>query len=513
MAVAIAFVAFTVLICAWMALNWLWLRPKKLEKQLRQHGYQGNSYRFWSGDKKEERSMLTEAESKPIPLYNHDIAPRVVPFLHKHVSSYGKKSFMWNGPSPTMIVMDAEMIKEILNKFNIYQKAKTNPLFQLLIYGLPFYEGDKWAKHRRLLNPAFHNEKLKCMLPAFDLCCCEMIKKWQEMILEGRNSCELDVWPSLHKLTSDVISRTAFGSSYEDGTKVFELQVQQAHLAVETIRSPYIPGSWFLPTKRNRRMKEIDRQVRLVLKGIIHKKTKALKSGKGCTDDLLGILLEANHKEAELGDQNVGMSIDDVIEECKAFYFAGQETTSVLLVWTMILLSMHPNWQDRAREEVNQVIGEDKVNVDHLNRLKVVTMILYEVLRLYPPVPILNRNKYDGTELGELTLEAGTEIVVPTIIIHQDHHIWGADAKEFNPERFLKGVLNATNGQTAAFFPFGGGPRICIGQNFAMLEAKLAMAKILKNFSFELSASYTHAPISALTIQPQYGAILILHKL
>lgn len=141
-------------------------------------------------------------------------------------------------------------------------------------------------------------------------------------------------------------------------------------------------------------------------------------------------------------------------------------------------------------------------------------MILYEVLRLYPPVPALIRKKYNGTELhGLTTLQDEMEIVVPTILIHHDHNIWGADAKEFNPERFSKGVLNATNGQTAAFFPFGGGPRICIGQNFAMLEAKLAMAKILKNFSFQLSPSYTHAPISALTIQPQFGASLILHKL
>ncbi|KAK1401744.1 Cytochrome P450, family 72, subfamily A, polypeptide 15 [Heracleum sosnowskyi] len=513
MAAAIVAIAFAAL--AWMALNWLWLRPKKLEKQLRQQGFQGNSYRFWFGDKKEEESMLTEARSKPIPLH-HDIAPRILPFLHKHVSSYGNKSFMWRGPSPRMIIMDPEMIKEILNKSYIYQKPQMNPLFKLFIYGIPFLEGDKWAKHRRLLNPAFHTEKLKCMLPAFDLSCCKMIKKWQEMLLEGKNSCELDVWPSLQTLTSDVISRTAFGSSYEEGSRVFELQIEQSKLAVQASRLPYIPGWRFLPTKMNRRMKEIDKQVRSVLKGVIDKKTKAMKSGIGCTDDLLGILLEANYKEVKHGNKDVGMSIEDVIDECKVFYFAGQETTSVLLVWTMILLSKHPNWQNRAREEVNQVIGNDKVNVDHLNRLKVVTMILYEVLRLYPPVSMILRKKKknDGNELGDLsTLQAEMDIILPILLIHHDPDIWGADVKEFNPERFSKGVLNATNGQIAAYFPFGGGPRICIGQTFALLEAKLGMVRILKNFSFELSASYTHAPSTRITVQPQYGASLILHKL
>ncbi|KAK1401745.1 Secologanin synthase [Heracleum sosnowskyi] len=516
MAVAIlVFVASTLLICAWMALNRLWLKPKKLEKQLRQHGFQGNSYRFWFGDKKQELAMLIEAKSKPIPLYHHDIAPRVVPGLHKIVSDYGKKTFTWIGPSPSLIVMDPEMIKEILNKNYIYQKPLTNfALLKLFVYGLPLYEGDKWAKHRRLLNPAFHYQKLKGMLPAIDFSCSEMIKKWEKMIMEGRNTCELDVWPSLQAFTSDVISRTAFGSSYEEGSRVFELQVEQSQLVVEGLALPYIHGSRFLPTKRNRRMKEIDRQVRLLLRGIIDKKMKAMRSGNGSTDDLLGILLEANSQELEHGNNNAGMSIEDVIEECKVFYVVGQETTSILLVWTMILLSMYPSWQDRARKEVDEVIGNDKVTVDHLNHLKVVTMILFEVLRLYPPNSVLVRKKSKGTQLGDLTtLQAEVGLVLPIILVHLDQDIWGADAKEFNPERFSKGVLHATNGQTAAYFPFGAGPRICIGQNFTMLEAKVALANILRNFSFELSPSYAHAPYNSITVKPQYGASLILHRL
>ncbi|KAL8155498.1 cytochrome P450 CYP72A219-like [Apium graveolens] len=508
-------VASVLLLCAWTALYRLWLKPKKLEKQMRQHGFQGNPYRFWFGDKKEEVAMLIEANSKPLPLYHHDIAPRVIPVLHKLVSHYGKKAFTWVGPTPRLIVTDPEMIKEILNKNYIYQKPKTNfPLLKLFVYGLPLYEGDKWAKHRRLLNPAFHYEKLKGMLPAIDFSCSEMIKKWQEMILEGRNACVLDVWPSLQAFTCDVISRTAFGSSYEEGSRVFELQVEQCQLVVEGLGLPYIPGSRFLPTKRNRRMKEIDRQVRILVKGIIDKKMKVMKSGKVSTTDLLGIMLEANSQEVEQGNKNAGMSIDDIVEECKMFYVVGQDTTSILLVWTMILLSMYPSWQDRARKEIDEVIGNDKVNVDHLNQLKVVTMILYEVLRLYPPNSVLVRKKSKGTQLGVLkSLQAEMGLVLPINLVHVDQDIWGADAKEFNPERFSKGIMNATNGQTAAYFPFGLGPRICIGQNFTMLEAKIAMAKILKTFSFELSPSYTHAPYNCLTVKPQYGASLILHRL
>ncbi|WOG91790.1 hypothetical protein DCAR_0311042 [Daucus carota subsp. sativus] len=509
-AVAILVVATTTV--AWRVLNWVWFRPKKFEKHLKKQGFHGNSYRFLYGDTKEHMSMLMATRSEPIPI-SHDVPSRTAPFLCKLVREYGKRTFFWLGPVPRISIMNPEMVKEVLNHNFDYPKTKLHPIFKMFVQGLPSIDGGKWTTHRRLLNPAFHTEKLKGMLPAFDLCCHEMTIKWMEMIGEERNSCEIDVWPSLQTLTSDVISRTAFGSSYQEGQKVFELQTEQADHAFKAVQSVYLPGSRYLPTKRNKRMKEIDKEVRFLLGGIIDKKMKAMKAGEDGTNDLLGILLEANSKELGQGNRNVGMSIDDVIEECKVFYVAGQETTSILLVWTLVLLSMYPDWQDRARKEVLQVIGDDKADMSHLNHLKIVTMILYEVLRLYPPASALIRQINKEITLADITLLPGMQIVLPISQIHHDHDIWGADAEEFKPERFSEGVSKATNNHVAAFFPFGGGPRICIGQNFALLEAKLAMATILRKFSFELSPSYKHAPVNKLTLQPEYGASLILHKL
>ncbi|KAM2786700.1 hypothetical protein PS2_007565 [Malus domestica] len=507
-------VGITVIIIAgaWRLLNWLWLRPKKLERYLRQQGLTGNSYRFYTGDMKEISTMIKQAYSKPVSL-SHDIAPRVIPFDYQLVNTYGKNYFVWMGPTPRVNITDPEDMKTILTKMDDFPKPKANPLIKLLATGIALCEGEKWAKHRRIINPVFHIEKLKRMLPEFYQSCSEMIVEWESLVLK-EGSCELDVWPYFENMTADVISRTAFGSSYKEGRKIFQLLKEQAKLAIKVVQSVYVPGARFLPTKINMKMKEIDREIRALLMGIINRREDAIRAGEATKDDLLGVLMESNLNEIKEHGNNkkVGMSMHDVIEECKLFYFAGQETTSVLLVWTMVLLSQYQNWQDRAREEVLQVFGSNKPEFDGIIHLKVVTMILHEVLRLYPALTVMTRTTNKKTQLSKYSLPAGVEVALSTLLVHHDKQLWGDDAHEFKPERFSEGISKATKNKFM-YFPFGGGPRNCIGQNFAMVEAKLALSLILQHFTFELSPSYAHAPSSNLIIQPQFGAHIILHKL
>ncbi|KAG9447488.1 hypothetical protein H6P81_013616 [Aristolochia fimbriata] len=496
----------------------IWWKPMKLERLLRKQGIVGPPHKLIYGNLNEIAAENHKARSEPMP-FSHNIVTRVAPYLQHSAEKYGKLFVIWFGTHPRVTLFDPDLIREVLsNKFGHFEKPKANPFVKLFVGGLAIHEGEKWAKHRRIINPAFHVEKIKRMLPSFSASCEELITKWQKVMDPDHGcSCEVNVWPELQQLTGDVISRSAFGSNYKEGNRIFKLQSEQAALMMQAANSIYFPGFQYVPTKKNLRRKEIDREVRTLLTGIIKKKEKAMKMGESATDDLLGLLIETNLKESDIdveGGKSKRLTVEDVIEECKLFYFAGQETTSVLLTWTMIVLSVHSDWQARAREEVLQIFGKNKPDYDGLSRLKIVSMILYEVLRLYPPVVNLIRTpvRREMKIGGGITIPTGVQLCLPILLVHHDKEIWGEDADEFNPERFSKGVSNASKYQTA-FVPFGWGPRICIGQNFALTEAKLALSMILQNFWFELSPAYVHAPFSVVTIQPQHGAQINLHRI
>ncbi|XP_071733131.1 cytochrome P450 CYP72A219-like [Rutidosis leptorrhynchoides] len=512
MGVGLIVVVLLLALTTWRFLNLLWFKPKKIEKLLRAQGLKGSRYKFMFGDMKEMAQMTRQARSKPIGL-DDDIVVRVSPFVHKTVEAYGKICFTWMGSKSMVHIAEPAMAREILTNFSTFQKSRgANPLIRKLMKGLIDVEAEQWIKHRKIINPAFHPEKLKNIVPAFYMSCNEMIDKWGGM-LTVKSSCEVDVWPYLQDMTNDVISRAVFGDSYEEGKKIFELQQKMIELVLKSAQSPYIPGLRFLPTEGNKKMKLISQKVTISINSIIDRRLLLTKAGKCDDNDLLGTLLNTSENEIiQDKNKNSGLKTEEIIEECKLFYLAGQETTRNLLVWTMVLLSQHTNWQTRARNEVLQVFGDKPPDFERLRRLKIVNMILSEVLRLYPPLTQIGRTVHKETKLGDLTLPSGTLLQINVLHLHHDRDIWGDDVKEFKPERFSESVAKVTGGQ-ACYLPFSTGPRVCIGQNFAMLQAKMTIAMILQRFAFELSPSYSHAPHFVFTLQPQLGAYLILRKL
>ncbi|XP_020236595.1 cytochrome P450 CYP72A219 isoform X1 [Cajanus cajan] len=484
--------------------NNIWWRPRSTEKLLRQQGIRGSSYKLFNGDISDMKNSALKASSKAISL-NHQIVPRVIPFIHKMVQQHGNVSLCWFGRRPRLIVVDAELTRLVLtNKNGHFTKPPRNPLVKILTQGLSSLEGEAWTKRRRLVTSAFQLQKLKAMVPAFSSSCHNMIQRWEKLV-EPNGSFELDVSSEFDVLAGDVIARTAFGSSYQEGKKIFELQKEQAILVSEALNNIYIPGFRFLPTKKNKRRYNLDVQIKAMLRDIIQKKEQVMREeGKLKENDLLSILLQCR-------DQNNSLTTEDVIEECKLFYFAGQVTTANTLAWTMIVLSMHPDWQEKARAEVLGIFGKKAPDFEGINHLKIVSMILYEVLRLYPPITVINKYNWCETRVGNMSIPAGVEVCLPLLLLHYDGNYW-EKPEEFNPVRFTEGVSKASKDHIA-FYPFGWGPRICPGQNFAFLEAKMALATILQHFSFQLSPSYAHAPSNSITLKPQFGAPIVIRRI
>ncbi|KAK4841196.1 hypothetical protein QYF36_000469 [Acer negundo] len=226
-------------------------------------------------------------------------------------------------------------------------------------------------------------------------------------------------------------------------------------------------------------------------------------------NDFFGSLLQAYHDT----DKTNKITIDDMIDECKTFYIGGHETTTSLLTWTILLLAIHTDWQEKLRKEVFELFGKQNPKSDSIGRLKTMSMVVNETLRLYPPAVQIMRRINREVRLGKLTLPVNMEAYIPIIAVHHNPDIWGEDVHLFNPHRFSQGLAKATNNNTAAFLPFGLGPRTCVGFNFAITEAKIALSMILQRYKFNLSPNYIHSPTQILTTCPQHGLQIILHSL
>ncbi|XP_057780461.1 cytochrome P450 734A1-like [Salvia miltiorrhiza] len=217
--------------------------------------------------------------------------------------------------------------------------------------------------------------------------------------------------------------------------------------------------------------------------------------------------------ESGRSDDPSAVTDNDVVEECKTIFFAGTHTTSAMLTWTALLLAMHIHWQDEARQEVLRVCGaRDTPTKDDLAKLKLLGMIINESVRLYPPVVAMIRRAKEDVQLSGIHIQQGTELLIPIIAVHHDSSRWGDDVHDFNPMRFAEGATQAAD-HPMAFLPFGSGARRCIGQNLAILEAKLAIVMILRRFSLQLAPKYRHTPSVVTLLHPQHGAPIVFTKL
>ncbi|CAO2834000.1 unnamed protein product [Amaranthus hypochondriacus] len=344
----------------------LWV-PWRIQHHFKNQGIVGPPYYPILGNTGQIRRLYTEAQSKPMQIGLHDISKRVMPFYHKWSAQYGKTFLYWFGSKPMLAISDPDMIKEVLMNTNndCFARLKFNPLSKMLFGdGLVGLEGHQWAFHRRIATQAFNMETVKSWIPDIVGSTQKTLRNWEEN--KGpQEEFEVEVHQELHNLSADIISRTAFGSNYEEGKQIFELQQQQMHLVSLALRSIYIPGFRFLPTAKNRERWRLDKETRDSIRLLImknHTETEA--------NNLVSLLMSAIEYDSEDGKER-RLSIDEVIDECKTFYFAGKETTANLLTWALILLATHQEWQIEARKEVLQICGVDGIpTIQNINDFK-----------------------------------------------------------------------------------------------------------------------------------------------
>ncbi|KAG2702541.1 hypothetical protein I3760_06G094800 [Carya illinoinensis] len=498
------------LIALFNGLHKLWWIPNRIQTQMGLQGIRGPSYRFIHGSTKEILSIKKEAMNRPMINLSHDILSRVQPHIQSWINIYGKMYLQWYGCKAQLVITEPELIKEILNnRDGAYQKGKAEGYIKKLLGdGLVTSQGEKWAKMRKLANHAFHADRLKSMIPAMISSVEVMLERWKSH--EGK---EIDVFQEFSQTTSEVISRTAFGSSYLDGMEVFQILARMTLISSRNVYKLRFPGiSKVYKTDDEIESEKLEKDLRNYILEMVKKREEKVMTGKIASfgDDFLGLLVKAHHD----AEANKRISVEDMVDECKTFYFAGQETTNGLLAWTVFLLAIHTDWQEKARKEVLEIFGHQNPKPDGITKLKTTSMIIHESLRLYPPVVTISRKVERKVRLGlSLTLPADLIVFIPTIAVHHNPQIWGEDVHLFKPQRFTEGVAKATNNNTAAYVPFGMGSRNCVGFNFATTEAKIALSMILQRYAFTLSPAYVHSPVQHLTLRPQHGVQVMLHSL
>ncbi|KAI3872686.1 hypothetical protein MKW92_012014 [Papaver armeniacum] len=487
----------------WKLFKLLIWRPYVVTRFFEKQGIRGPPYSVLSGSLPEIKKLKKEARNMVLDLNSHDIIPKVLPYYLKWTSEYGKPFLYWYGADPRICITDPELAKQVLsNKFAVAMIGK----------GLALVTGMDWVKHRRVVNPAFNTDKLKAMARRMAACTLSKLQGWEHQLVCSKDRFkEIDIRRDFQILTGDIIAHTAFGSSYLEGKAVFETQRELQPYVLASATDIYIPGRQYIPTWSNRQTWKLDSKIRrTTVRSIVESRLK--KGGEsGYGDDLLGLLMGVS-EPTSLKQADLKLNMHEIVEECKTFYFAGHETTSNLLTWTVYLLSLHPEWQKRLREEVLKECGSEVPVSETLNRLKLVNIVILEVLRLYCPVISLVRVASEDMKLGDLMIPKDTMVTIPLAMIHRSKMQWGEDANEFNPWRFSQGVSKAAK-HPNALLAFSVGPRACVGQNFAMMEAKLVIALILQRFSISLSSTYIHAPVDNLTLQPQFGLPVVLKSL
>lgn len=413
---------------------------------------------------------------------------------------YGDVVHLNLGRLQLMLFCHPDHLQHILrDEYRNYRKGIFNaPLVPLLGNGLLTSEGDFWLQQRRLAQPAFHRQRLEDLVDLVSSSVQPVLARW-------KTAADLqepyDISPDMNALTLNIVGQALFGTDTQHMAPVLRDAFSTA-LAHVNYRSthPYALPDW-LPTPRGLRNRGAVKKLDRAVYGIIaDRRTSGLKN-----NDLMGMLLEARDVDTGevMGDRQLR---DEVI----TFLLAGHETTAHALSWTFALLARNPSAGRKLRAELDVVLRGRAPRIEDLPKLTYTRMVLDEVLRLYPPSVILPRQANQEDIVGGYRVPENTAIVLSQYVTHRHAEFW-PEPELFDPERFAPET--AASRHKFAYLPFGAGPRICIGQQFALLEAQVILAQMAQSFDWELVSGETLEKEVAVTLRPRGGLRLLLRTL
>jgi cytochrome P450 len=359
--------------------------------------------------------------------------------------------------------------------------------------GLLTSEGDFWRRQRRLSQPAFHRQYLAGLGATMVSATEDMAERWH---IRAKGGQPFDIALEMMRLTLRIASLTLFSTDISSETETVGPALRTAFEHVGFLLVHPFALSLNLPTARNLRFRQAKRVLDRVVYKIIDQRRR---SGKDA-GDLLSMLLLARDEET-----GGGMNDEQLRDEVLTLFIAGHETTAVALSWTFYLLALNPDADHKLRAELDRVLCGRSPSVDDLPNLRYTRMVLEESMRLYPPAWALPRQAIEDDVLGGYHIPAGSMVDISQYVTHRRPDLW-EDPEKFDPERFTP--EQSANRPRFAYYPFGGGARTCIGNNFAMMEAQLILATIAQRFRFQLVREHPIVPDPTFVLKPRYGVMM-----
>jgi cytochrome P450 len=435
---------------------------------------------------------------KGIPLFGSVFEPRgdSIGYLTRCAREFGDIVFFRFLGVPACFVNRPDYIESVLvTQNNNFVKSKDyRAMRRVLGNGLLLSEGEFWRRQRKLIQPAFHQDRIAAYADI-------MTDHAQRMLSSWSDGQALDIHAAMMHLTLGIVAKTLFDAdvSHEAEDVDAALTVLMGKFLRQAGMALLLP-SW-VPLPTSRLLKRAVGRLDKVIYGIIEQR----RASGQMSGDLLSVFLQAHD------DEGVGMTDRQLHDEIMTLFLAGHETTANVLSWTWFLLGENPEVEEKLFGELNRVLRGRVPTPADLQQLVFTDMVLRESMRLYPPVWVIGRRALAPFRLGEYELPGETNVLISQLILHRDARYF-PEPLRFNPDRWSPSDPRAASLPRFAYFPFGGGPRVCIGAGFAMMEAVLLLATIAQQFRIQIAPGQKVSMQPTVTLRPRHGIPVTLKR-